>query len=206
MKGKPKAFYDCQNPACAYTFLVREGMIMTAEVKQHCGMPMIHREPTAEERQIDEMLQEKAEKTNIKLEWEQIGARLKELREQKGMDLSRVSKFLGELLAGKEEHYSSQIVQFWERGWPVPSPVIIALSGLYEVSIAFILSGPLPYKTDEEWIAAFIRAEVSEGTLASEGLHCDRLEARTRVEQFRQRREAALTEITQIAQEMGEYD
>lgn len=51
---------------------------------------------------------------------------------------------------------------------------------VYKCQLATLLHGPYPYTTEQEWIQAYLRAEVSEDILA-DGLKIDRLEARDRV-------------------------
>lgn len=109
---------------------------------------------------------------------ELVRSRLRDIRTEKGLSQSEAGARIG--LSGCQ-------MQALETGQcPVTAQQVIGLSNLYEVQLYQITNAPLPYRTPDELLGAFHRAEISEGVLAHE-LHMDRLDARELYENYLER-------------------
>lgn len=110
------------------------------------------------------------------LDFKQIGPRAKQTREQANLTLDQAAAALAMPAVTAQD-----LARFEQEGAPLSAVVLIKLAcNVYKCQLATLLHGPYPYQTEQEWIQAYLRAEVSEGILA-DGLKIDRLEARDRV-------------------------
>lgn len=99
----------------------------------------------------------------------------------------RIEKGLSTLDAGQWIGLSDSQMQALESGHcPVTAQQVVKLSYLYKVQIYEITNAPLPYRTPDELLTAYHKAEISEGVLAHE-LKTDRLNAREMYENYLER-------------------
>lgn len=109
------------------------------------------------------------------LDFKQIGPRAKQTRLAANLTLDQAAAQLA------NPAVTAQDLARFENGADLPAVVLIKLAlDVYKCQLAELLHGPLPDKTEQEWIQAYLRAEIGEGLLAR-GLKIDRLEARRRV-------------------------
>lgn len=111
--------------------------------------------------------------TNINTEM--VRTRLRDIRTLKGLSQSEAGQRIG--LSGCQMHAleSGQC--------PVTAQQVVELSCLYGVQLYQITNAPLPYRTPEELLRAYHRAEISEGVLAHE-LKVDRIRTREMYMQY----------------------
>lgn len=102
------------------------------------------------------------------LDYTAIGPRLRQAREQAGISLEDAAMALDNA----------------ENGAQLPAVAMVKLvMYVYQCQLNEILHGPYPYQSQAEWIQAFMKGEITEGTLAR-GLKVDRLEARRQVQEY----------------------